>query len=120
MRNGVVPCAVLAVVAFLAPSCASMTQTEAWTGRRIDEAIAKLGTPSHVTSGENGQKTYLWMLHRSVPEQLITYDGFGTPRTVTRSRDSVHTWMFVVGADGIIITWTHDPDLGAGQRLMMP
>ena len=88
------------MVAVVAGSCASTPRKE-WTGRKIDEAIAKLGTPSTVKTAENGEKTYLWLLHRSVPEQVTTYDGFGTPRLVTRFRDSVHTWMFVVRGDGV-------------------
>jgi len=108
MRRGVMVCAALVVMALFAASCTSMMKKEEWTGRKIDEAIAKLGTPSHVTPGENGQKTYVWMLHRQVPDQRVAFDSAGAPRTSTGSRDSVHTWTFIVGADGIIITWTHD------------
>ena len=92
----------------LTVACASMTQKEEWTGRKIDEAIAKLGTPSHVTPGEGGQKTYVWMIHRSVPDQRTSFDPSGVPRTYTGAHDSVHTWTFVVGADGIITSWNHE------------
>ncbi len=99
--------ATLAAVALLAIACASLKKEE-WTGRKIDEAIAKLGTPSHVTPGEAGQKTYVWEIHRSVPDQRTSFDPSGVPRTYTGSHDSVHIWTFIVGADGVITAWTHE------------
>ncbi len=108
MTTRAVAFATLAAVAVLAVSCASMTQKEEWTGRKIDEAVAKLGTPSHVTPGENGEKTYVWMIHRSVPDQRTEFDPNGVPRTYTGSHDSVHIWTFVVNADGIITSWNHE------------
>lgn len=111
MRSGlktlVLVAAMVAVVALVVGSCASMTKKEEWTGRKIDEAIAKLGTPSTVTPGENGEKTYVWMLHRSVPEQNVSYDSRGIPITHTTYRDSVHTYMLHVDASGTITTWDH-------------
>ena len=100
--------ATVAVIALVAGSCASMTKKEEWTGRKIDEAIAKLGTPSTVTPGENGQKTYVWMLHRSMPVQNVSYDSQGNPVYHTVYRDSVHTWTFGVDASGTITTWDHN------------
>ncbi len=88
-------------------SVASSVKSTEWTGRRIDEAIKAFGTPSHVTPGEDGQKTCVWMLHRSVPEQTVSLDSSGVPRTTTYWRDSVHTYSFVVRADGTIVAWTH-------------
>ncbi len=108
MTNRVSAVATLAAVVLLAVSCASMTKKEEWTGRKIDDAIAKLGTPSHVTPGESGQKTYVWMIHRSVPDQRTEVDASGATRTYTGSHDSVHIWTFVVGADGVITSWNHE------------
>ncbi len=108
MKRAVAFAAVAAVVALLALSCASMTRNEEWKGRKIDEAVARLGTPSHVTEGEGGQKTYVWMIHRSVPDQRTSFDPNGVPRTYTGAHDSVHIWTFVVGPDGIITSWAHE------------
>jgi len=101
-------CGTFAIGALLALSCASMTKTEEWRGRKIDDAIAKFGTPSNVIPGENGQKTYVWTLHRSVPDQRVSIGPHGEPVTATGYHDSVHTWTFVVGADGIITSWNND------------
>ena len=57
MRSGlktlVLVATTVAAVALLAGSCASTAANEPkkdeWTGHKIDEAIAKLGTPSEVT-----------------------------------------------------------------------
>ncbi len=108
MRKSVIGVAALAVMALVAVSCASMTRTEEWKGRKIDEAIAKFGTPSRVTPGENGRKTYVWILHRSVPVQNVTLDSRGVPVTQTAYRDSVQTWTFYVDGSGTITAWGHD------------
>lgn len=108
MTRTAVTCATLAAVALLAVSCASMTQKQEWTGHKIDEAVAKLGTPSRVTPSEGGEKTYVWMIHRSVPDQRTGFDASGAPRTYTGSHDSVHIWTFVVNADGVITSWSHE------------
>ncbi len=99
----------VAVIVLLAGSCASTSpkapKKDAWTGHKIDEAIAKLGTPSEVTPGEDGEKRYVWLLHRSMPFQRITYDLMGNPMYGTQYRDSVHTYMFSVDASGTITSW---------------
>ena len=82
-----------------------MTKKEEWTGRKIDEALAKLGTPSTVTPGEGGQKIYTWMLHRAVPVQDVSFDSMGNPVYHTVYRDSVRTYIFYVDASGTITTW---------------
>lgn len=108
LRTLVLVAFTVAVVAVCAGSCASMTRKEEWTGRKIDEALAKLGTPSTVTPGENGQKAYVWMLHRSVPVQDVSYDSMGNPIYHTVYRDSVHTYTFYVDASGTITSWDHN------------
>ncbi len=95
--------AVLAVL--VTGGCASMTSKESWTGRKIDEAIAKLGTPSNVIPADDGGKTYVWLLHRTVPVQNVTFDSQGNPVYGTRYRDSVRTLTFSVDASGTIVTW---------------
>ena len=112
MRSGlktiVLVATTVAIVALALGSCASMTKKEEWTGRKIDEAIAKLGTPSTVTPGESGEKTYVWRLHRSVPVQTVTYDSRGVPISHTSYRDSVHSYTFHVDASGTITSWDHN------------
>lgn len=97
--------ATVAVLALVAGSCASMTKPEEWTGRKIDDVIATLGKPSSVLPGENGQKTYMWVLHRSVPVQTETFNSQGAPVSSTTFRDTVRTKTFSVDAAGIIISW---------------
>ena len=97
--------AVAALAALIAGSCASVTAREQWTGRKIDEAIAKLGTPSNVIPADDGGKTYVWLLHRSVPVQNVTFDSQGNPVYGTKYRDSVRTLTFSVDASGTIVTW---------------
>ena len=109
----------VAAVVLLASSCASTATNEAkkdeWKGRKIDEAIAKFGTPSEVTPGENGEKRYVWLLHRSMPFQKVTYDSTGNPRYGTQYRDSVHTYMFSVNASGTITSWEQSATNVANQ-----
>jgi hypothetical protein len=109
----------VAAVVLLAGSCASTARNEAkkdeWTGRKIDEAIAKFGTPSEVTPGEKGEKRYVWLLHRSMPFQKVTYDSTGNPRYGTQYRDSVHTYMFSVNASGTITSWEQSATNVANQ-----
>ena len=100
--------AAVAAAALLAGSCASTAaapKKDPWTGHKIAEAIAKLGTPSEVTPGENGEKRYVWFLHRSMPFQRVTYGPTGNPIYSTQYRDSVHTYMFSVDASGTILSW---------------
>ena len=97
----------LAVVVLIIGSCASLTKVEEWKGRKIDEAIAELGTPSNVLQGQNGQKTYIWILHRSVPVETVTFSPQGTPISGSAFRDSVRTWTMYVDASGIIVSWDH-------------
>lgn len=78
---------------------------DARTGHRIDEAIAKLGTPSEVTPGEDGEKRCVWLLHRSTPYQTITHGSKGNPVYSTQYRDSVHTCMFPFDPSGTITPW---------------
>ncbi len=101
----VVVAATVAVLALVAGSCASMTKNEEWTGHKIDEVIAKYGKPSSVLPGENGQKTYTWTLHRSVPVQTQTFNSQGAPMSGTTYRDSVRTKTFSVDASGVITSW---------------
>jgi predicted component of type VI protein secretion system len=109
----------VAAVVLLAGSCASTAKSEAkkdeWTGRKIDEVIAKFGTPSTVTPGENGEKTYVWLLHRSMPFQRVTYDSLGNPVYSTLYRDSVHSYMFSVDASGTITSWEQSATNVANQ-----
>ena len=86
-----------------------------WTGHKIDEAIAKLGTPSEVTPGDNGEKRYVWLLHRSMPFQRVTYGPTGDPMYSTQYRDSVHTYMFSVDASGTITSWEQSATNVANQ-----
>lgn len=92
--------AVLTVV-----GCASMTANEQWTGRPIQEAVAKLGHPTNVIPSDGGAKTYVWLVHRSVPVQNVTFDSQGNPMYSTAYRDSVRTLTFAVDASGTIVTW---------------
>ncbi len=55
--------------------------------------------------GENGEKRYLWLLHRSMPFQRVTYDAVGNPVYRTEYRDSVHTYMFSVDSTGTVLSW---------------
>jgi len=98
--------AALVVVVCLA-GCASMTTTENWAGRKIDDAIAKFGTPSRITPGVNGQQTYVWLLHHSGTTIINSIDpatGLSVPRMIPH--DAIKTWMFVVAPDGTIVSWS--------------
>lgn len=101
----VVVAVAVAMLAVVAGSCVSTAKPEAWTGRKIDDVIAKLGKPSSVLPGENGQKTYTWVLHRSVPVQNETFNSQGAPVSSTTFRDTVRTKTFSVDASGIIVSW---------------
>ena len=94
-----------ALAAFVTGSCVSMTAKENWAGRPIAAAIAKLGTPSNVIPADDGGTTYVWLLHRSVPAQTVSFDAQGNPVYGTRYRDSVRTLTFAVDASGTIVTW---------------
>lgn len=94
-----------AALALVIGSCASMTKSEEWTGHKIDEVIAKYGQASSIVPGENGQKTYMWILHRSVPVVTETFNSQGAPVSGTTYRDSVRTKTFSVDASGIITSW---------------
>jgi hypothetical protein len=119
LRTLVLVATAVAAVALLAGSCASAPTNEPkkdeWTGHKIDEAIAKLGTPSEVTPGENGEKRYVWFLHRSMPFQRVTYGPTGNPIYTTQYRDSVHTYMFAVDASGTITSWEQSATNVANQ-----
>ncbi len=123
MRSGpktlVLVATAVAAVALIAGSCASTATNEpkkdVWTGHKVDEAIAKFGTPSTVTPGDNGAKTYVWLLHRSMPFQRVTYDSMGNPIYSTQYRDSVHSYMFSVDATGTITSWEQSATNVANQ-----
>lgn len=105
LRANVVAAVAPVLVTLLAGACASMTAKEQWVGRPIAAAIDKLGTPSNVIPGDDGSKTYVWLLHRSVPTQTVSFDAQGNPVYGTAYRDSVRTWTFAVDASGTIVTW---------------
>jgi hypothetical protein len=85
--------------------CASLTKIEDWQGRKIDDAIAKFGTPSQIMPGQNGQKYYVWRLHHQSEIPRMELDANGHPVERNIPHDSVVTWMFLVGADGGIISF---------------
>ena len=103
--NPLVAVGAAVLAAFVTGSCASMTAKENWTGRPIAAAIAKFGTPSNVIPADDGGTTYVWLLHRAVPVQNVTFDSQGNPVYGTRYRDSVRTLTFSVEASGTIVTW---------------
>ena len=108
--GGLVAAGAAALLVVAIASCTSMTANEQWGGRPIREAIAKLGNPTNVIPAEGGGKTYLWILHRSVPVQNVTFDSQGNPIYSTAYRDSVRTLTFAVDPNGTIVTW-NDSDI---------
>ena len=105
LRSGWLAAVVVVMAVLTVVGCASMMANEQWTGRPIQEAVAKLGRPTSVIPGDGGATTYVWIVHRSIPVQNVTYDSQGNPMYSTAYRDSVRTLTFAVDAGGTIVTW---------------
>jgi hypothetical protein len=78
-------------------SCASTTSETKWEGRKIDEAIAKLGPPTRIDVSNTG-KTYVWEWRRE-----MTGMG-GVPGSTREVRVTIR--MMTVDANGVITSYT--------------
>jgi hypothetical protein len=91
----------LCVIVPLTTGCATVN----WTGKSIDDAIAKLGQPDDIHSLPDGRRMFIW--HRSglIPEEP-TFDDRGRLRPAGPGT-YWESWLhLMVDPDGIILSWS--------------
>ncbi len=96
-RRAIVVVAACAMLAAALVGCASAPADPDWRGRKIDEAIARYGSPTQVSASETGT-LYVWRMKH----ERQGMGGFpGASREI-----STTIRMMTVNADGVITSNT--------------